>query len=214
MQTRIGRSLFCLAALSAALIGCVHFARKTPLSSAASLPARRTLGPAGAKVVLIEFSDFQCPSCKRAGPAIKELIRLYPQDLNIVYKYYPLTNIHPRAMAAAIFAECAGGQGQFWPFHDILFDKQDEWIKSPDAKESFFQYAQELGLSRSELQACVDDPKTENTVKADVAEGDQAGINSTPTFLLGQFRLVGAGQLRRDGARLIEVTLNENRKKK
>ncbi|MEK7287336.1 MAG: thioredoxin domain-containing protein [Elusimicrobiota bacterium] len=212
MKKRSARRIFCGAALSAALIGSVHLARQSRWASALSLPAGRVKGPPGATLTLIEFSDFQCPSCKRATTVADDLLGLYPNDLKIVYKYFPLSQMHAWSKLAAAGAECARAQDKFWPYHDILFDKQEEWSKAQDAKIEFLRYAKDLGLDLTGFEACLADPKTEAIIKTDVAEGERAGLSSTPTFLLGQFRLVGSGQLRRDGARLIEVLKNEKNK--
>lgn len=78
-------------------------------------------GPENAKVTIIEFSDFECPFCQRAFPTVQQIMDTYPNDVRIVYKHLPLTNIHPHAEKAAIASECARDQGKFWELHDKMF---------------------------------------------------------------------------------------------
>lgn len=80
-----------------------------------------TKGPTDAKVTIIEFSDFECPFCQRAFPTVQQIMDTYPNDVKLVYKHLPLTNIHPNAERAAIASECARDQGKFWELHDKMF---------------------------------------------------------------------------------------------
>lgn len=93
---------------------------KVPIGSS---PIR---GPVNAWVTMVEFGDFECPFCGEEEPVVEALLRAFPNDLRLVFKNFPLTSIHPYAEGAAIAAECAGEQGDFWPMHDILFANQTE----------------------------------------------------------------------------------------
>ena len=84
-----------------------------------------SMGPETAPVTIVEFSDFECPFCRRAGPVVEELLRRYPQEIRVVYRHLPLEHIHPRARAAAEASACADGQGRFWGFHDRIFEAPD-----------------------------------------------------------------------------------------
>lgn len=84
-------------------------------------------GGKNAKVVIVEFSDFQCPYCSRAYPTVNQLLKEYGDNITFVYKHFPLVSIHPRAQKTAEAAECAKDQGKFWEFHDQLFQKQTDW---------------------------------------------------------------------------------------
>ena len=87
----------------------------------------RVKGNEEAGVVLIEYSDFQCPACGSYYPIVKALSEEFPEELLIVYRHYPLTNIHPNAFSAAKASEAAANQGKFWEMHDMLFERQAEW---------------------------------------------------------------------------------------
>src|SRR5437868_3731985 len=93
----------------------------------ASAPEYRTLGPAGAKVTIVEFSDFECPACRMAEPPVRRIMALYDGKVRLVFKHFPLERMHPWARRGAVAAECAGRQGRFWEFHHELYDHQDEW---------------------------------------------------------------------------------------
>lgn len=135
--------------------------------------ARLATGSAQAKVTIVEFSDFQCPACRQAQPAIKQILEEFPGQVRLVYRHFPLTQIHKQAMAAAELAEAAYAQGKFWETHDVLFERQEEW--SVD-KDKLTAYAQELGIEA--------EGKYQDKIEADVRDGQRLGINATPTFFV------------------------------
>lgn len=93
----------------------------------------QTKGPADAKITLVEYSDYQCPFCSRAKPTVEQLMKDYDGKIRLVFKEYPLTQIHPNAFGASEFALCAGDQGKYWEAHDLLFEKQTEWASLPQS---------------------------------------------------------------------------------
>jgi protein-disulfide isomerase len=145
-----------------------------------------SIGPADAPVVLIEFSDFQCPFCARAHPVIQTLRERYPTQLRVVYKHLPLEAIHPRARAAAEAAVCAEQQGKFWEYHDRLFSTPGA-LSDDDLKG----YASAVGLDMGAFGACLQDPKRSERVEADMAEARAAGVTGTPAFVLNGRLLKG-----------------------
>ena len=155
-------------------------------------PDNLARGPANAPVTIVEFSDFQCPFCKRAEQTLRELEQQYQGKLRVVYRYFPLLPIHPDSVRAAEAAQCAAEQGKFWPYHDILFAKQDA-LSSPDLKK----YAQGLGLNMQRFDTCLDTGATVSRVAGDVAEGNRLGVNGTPTFFINGIRLSGAQPIAR-----------------
>src|SRR5712692_11559947 len=86
--------------------------------------ADHALGPSHAAVTLVEYGDFECPNCKQAAPAVKLLLERFTGRVRLVYRHFPLEEVHPHALQAALAAEVAAGQGKFWPMHDLLFDNQ------------------------------------------------------------------------------------------
>lgn len=146
------------------------------------------IGPADAKVVIVEFSDFQCPFCKVAARSLAAVRAKYPDDVAIVYRHYPLEATHPHALTAALASECAGEQAKFEQFHDLLYDRQDsigviEW-------EEFARRAQVPNEDR--FQKCLQDSTYLSAVKRDAATARQMKATGTPTILVNNYRFAGA----------------------
>jgi protein-disulfide isomerase len=146
-------------------------------------PAR---GRADAKVTVVEFSDFQCPFCSRAVPAVKELEKEFGAEVRVVWKHLPLS-FHPNAMPAAIAAEAARQQGKFWEMHDKLFAGQQSLSEA-----SYLGFAAELGLDAGRFRKALGDPATRARVEEDARAAAAAGVTGTPTFLVNGERVVGA----------------------
>lgn len=143
-------------------------------------------GPDEAPVTIIEFSDFQCPYCRRVQPTLNRLMHEYEGKVRLVFRDFPLRNIHPQAQKAAEAAQCAAEQGQFWPYHDKLFAVTS--LQIADLK----QYAQELGLDRQQFEACLDTGKYADEVEQDLQDGTRAGVNATPSFFVNGRPVSGA----------------------
>jgi protein-disulfide isomerase len=140
------------------------------------------LGPDSAKVKIVEFSDFECPFCQRFHPTMKQIRDEYGDDVQWVYKHFPLDSIHPNARPAAMAAECASEQGKFWEFGDELFANQSQM------SDAYYKsLARDLGLNGSQFDSCVDSQKYADKVNADYQQGLAAGVQGTPaSFINGQ----------------------------
>lgn len=140
-------------------------------------------GSKDAKVVLIEYSDFECPYCARHTETIKQIEKEYGNQVAIVFRNFPLS-FHEHAQKAAEAAECAGEQGKFWQMHDKLFElntAQDMGV------EQFKAAAKEIGLNTGDFDSCLDSGRTASNIAKDMAGGQQAGVTGTPgTFINGQ----------------------------
>jgi len=142
------------------------------------------------KNILIEYSDLQCPSCKGAHDFLKTVEASGSPDFDItkkatfVFRYFPLYQIHDKANVSAYAAEAAGIQGKYWEMVDLLFTNQQTWSTSDNIKDIFVNYAKELKLDLDLFKKDIDSPQVKNRVKTDLIEGEQMGINSTPTFFL------------------------------
>ena len=145
------------------------------------------LGPASAPVTLIEFSDFQCPFCQRVSPTLKQVKAKYGDKVRIVWKDFPLTQIHPQAFKASEAAHCAGEQGKYWEYHDRLFGNQQA-LQAADLK----RYATDLSLDATRFNACLDSSKYGERVRDGVAQGTALGVSSTPTIYINGRVLSGA----------------------
>lgn len=145
-------------------------------------------GKADAAVVLVEYSDFQCPACATYFPIVKEVVDAYKDRIAFVYRHFPLPQ-HTKAMPAARAAEAAGYQEKFWEMHDMLFEKQTEWGNASDPKAFFKQYAQTLGLDAAKFETDMNGSETNTEVRRDYQSGAKASVSSTPTFFLNGERL-------------------------
>jgi len=145
------------------------------------------LGPAGAPVTIIEFSDFQCPFCQRVVPTLKRVRETYGDRVRLVWKDFPLTSIHPQAFKAAEAAQCAREQGKFWEYHDRLFGNQ----QALDV-DSLKKYAVDTALDAAKFNACLDTAKYAERVQAQMEVGAGLGVNSTPAVFVNGRLLSGA----------------------
>lgn len=134
-----------------------------------------------AKLTIVEFGDFQCPACKAAHPGLKQAIADYPGQINFVFRHYPLP-MHPNAQPGARAVEAANRQGKAWEMFDKLFDSQDEWAPEANPTEKFKQYAKELGMDPEKLAADMGDSAIQDKINKDIADGNTAGVNATPTL--------------------------------
>jgi len=140
-------------------------------------------GDPNAKVTLIEYGDFQCPACGAYYPLIKKLESDYARDLKVVYRFFPLTNIHKNAMVAAQAAYAAGLQNKFWEMHDMLFENQNSWADT-DAKDTFIGYAKTLKLDLTKFKTDLDADLTKQFINSQSDKAISIGVNSTPTFFV------------------------------
>jgi protein-disulfide isomerase len=135
------------------------------------------LGPDHAPVTVVEYGDFECPTCKQAAPAVKLLFERFVGKVRVVFRHYPLEQAHPHAMHAAQAAECAGGQGKFWEMHDLLFANQQH-LKLNQLRG----YAEQLQLDVARYTAEMDDEIYLQRVREQMRGGDASGVRGTPTF--------------------------------
>ena len=141
------------------------------------------LGNRDPPVTLVEFSDYQCPYCRRhATTVMPQLIESYVNNgkLKYVMREFPIQKLHPRAVAASEAALCANDQGQYWNMHDALFGDQ-----KANTEEHFKEMAERLGLDMSAFTECMNDNRHMAQIRADQAEGQKLGITGTPSCVLG-----------------------------
>jgi protein-disulfide isomerase len=144
-------------------------------------------GAKDAPVTIVEFSDFQCPYCKTATATLKQLLDKYPGKVRLVFRDFPLVSLHPQAPKAHEAARCAGDQGKFWEYHDLLFERSPK-MSPQDLK----QYAQDLKLDAAAFASCLDGGKYTAEVDRDTQEGAGLGLTGTPSFFVNGRQLVGA----------------------
>ncbi len=148
------------------------------------------IGPKDAPITIIEFSDYQCPFCRRWHDEVYgPLLQAYPGQIKLVYRNLPLTSIHPDAFSASEAAMCAGEQDAYWPFHEKLFEGDSL------GSAVYTQYANELSLNLNAFETCMSEHRYKEEIQADSDFAINLGINSTPTFFINGLAIVGAQPL-------------------
>ncbi len=143
-------------------------------------------GPADAKITIVEFSDFQCPYCKRGKDNMEQVMKMFPNDVKIVFKQLPLS-FHSKAKPAAKAALAAGKQGKFWEMHDLFFDNQGQL-----GDQYFEDKAKELGLDIEKFKADMASPEIEAQIEAESKLAAESGISGTPGFFVNGVAVKGA----------------------
>lgn len=157
-----------------------------------------TVDPA---VTVIEYADFQCPGCAGFAPLLDQLVTAFPEDVQIIYRHFPLNSIHPNAQKSAEAAEAAGSQNKFWEYHGLLFDRQANWssLDEAEARQFFIDLAAELELDVDQFTAEFDEGTHAEHVSASEQEAMALGLPGTPsTIVNGQ--IIAGENLPRDFA--------------
>ena len=142
-----------------------------------------SLGPADAKVAIVEYSDFECPFCTKAAATVTRLEKRYGKVVRIVFRQHPLP-MHPNAMLAAEASLAAHAQGKFWPYHDLLFENSRKLDR-----QSLEKYAKQVGLDLLKFRKALSEHSHADQVKADLKLGGQIGVSGTPTMIVGTQRV-------------------------
>jgi len=150
------------------------------------------IGASSAPIAIVEFADFQCPYCKQLNGTFAALRSARGNDFKVIYRHYPLVQIHPLAFDAAVAADCASKQGRFEAYHDVLFAKQDSL-----GMISWDQLAHRAGVpDQREFSRCMESPSSASEVREDIEAGDQLRVRGTPTVVVQGIRLGGTPSLR------------------
>ncbi len=153
-------------------------------------------------IVLVEFSDFQCPACLSIQEPLKQILAKYEGKVEFVYRHFPLSSIHKNAQLAAQAAEAASMQGKFWEMHDKLFATQSAWQGSSDPHTLFNEYAKEILLDTDKFMIDVDSQEAKDAVSVDLLATSRYRLTGTPTFFLNGIK-IDFGQIE---SRLAELT--------
>jgi len=158
-----------------------------PPSVTVAYDPARVKGDPKAPVTIVEFSDFQCPYCKKSESTLHELLTKYSGRVKLAYLDFPLREIHPQAQRAAEAARCAGEQGKFWEYHDALYAEQSKL----DGAE-LLTHARALNLDEKSFQSCLNSGKFKSKIEADLQQGSKVGVAGTPGFFINGVFLSGA----------------------
>jgi protein-disulfide isomerase len=166
------------------------------------VPTDHSQGPEHARVVVVEYGDFECPSCKVAATTPSLLMERYPGKVRFIFRHFPMEEAHPHALLAAEAAEAVGAQGKFFQMYDVLFRNQAH-LKSGD----LHRYASELGVDMARYTAEMDDHIYLQRVRENIAGGRLSHIRSTPAFFInGVFQDISYGMKALHDAVAVAVT--------
>lgn len=145
------------------------------------------IGNPSASVTIIEYADFQCPACAATSPLLARVMDEYGDQVQLVYRYFPLNSIHPNADIAARAAEAAGHQNKFWEMHNMLFANQNAWSSLSNPTDTLVTYATSLDLNIDQFKADLTSSEIRDRVNRDLKSAEQAGLTGTPSiFVNGQ----------------------------
>ena len=168
IDTYAGLSL--TSAIANSSVSAADLARLAP-------PTSPTFGAPSSTLTIVEFLDFGCPFCEASYGAVREISQKYQDRVRIVYRDFPVVELHPRAFQAALAARCAHEQGKYLPYHDKLFANQTR-----HEDEDLFRYAKEVGADEPRFKTCYESQKYASVIQTDTQDGLNAGVQGTPTF--------------------------------
>lgn len=187
-KTIIGVTLVCLAILFGGAYLYQSSIPQDTLTGNQEALVREDSKMAGAtttpKVTVVEFGDYQCPACAAVAPRFMELKEMYGDEVAFVFRDYPLP-MHRNAMIAAVMTYIADEQGKYWEMHEKLYASQAEWQSVSDPSDLFVSYAAGLGMNTAGIKEKLLTDIYQDRIKRDVQDGNALGVNSTPTFFIG-----------------------------
>jgi protein-disulfide isomerase len=147
----------------------------------------RLRGDPNAPITIVEFSDFSCPYCRKAESTMNELLAKYPGKLRVGYRDFPLKQLHPQAQLAAEASRCAGEQGKYWEYHDLLFASPNK-----QSREVLIEDARTLKLDDKKFDACLSSGRYKLQIDQDIQLGSRGGVVATPGFFINGTFVNGA----------------------
>lgn len=169
-----------------AVVGFLYLTRPNSTEQAVtSTPSNHIYGEGAKKVTLVEYGDFQCPACGQYYPVVKSIKDKYKADITFQFRNFPIESKHPNARAASRAAEAADKQGKFWEMHDVLYENQTAWESASDPLKIFSGYAKQIGVADlTKFETDYKSSAVNSVINADMKEGQKAGIEGTPTFII------------------------------
>lgn len=150
----------------------------------------KTKGPDNAAIKIVEFIDFQCPACAHGAIFLKTFMDENPGKVQLTLKHFPL-GMHNHALVAALHVQCAGAQGKFFEYHDLLVDNQQKWAMLSQPQSAFDLFSDQLEIDKEQMASCVTDQNILEVIFNDKEEGRRLNIRSTPTYFINGEMVVG-----------------------
>ncbi len=184
-------TLVVVAGMIVVVLGVRAWRKPAALPEKKPVVSGRSFGVPGARVKIVEFTDFQCPACAAASRVVHKAMQENGSKLFLELKYFPLA-MHKNSRKAALAAECAREQGRFWAMHDLLFRDQGIWAILDAPEDNFLSLARSVGIDDQKMMRCFSSVAAEKTVTEDQVEGKKFGVGATPTFFVNGKMVVGA----------------------
>lgn len=172
-----------------------------------SVVSNHVYGDGAKGVTLVEYGDFQCPACTAYYPIVRQAVEAHKADIKFQFVNYPLTQIHPNAMAAHRAAEAADKQGKYWEMHSLIYENHDGWATSQSALSIFEGFARQLGLDMDKFKVDVASSAINDIIQGDIKQGTKLGVTATPTFFLDGQKLSSPPQDAEGFAKLFEQAI-------
>lgn len=196
-------AMFFITAIGLMMMKALH---KGPMLQ---VPEYRQLGNENAITEIYEYTDLACPACAMANEKLHEILEQHGDKIKLTFKHFPL-NMHRWASRAALHADCAGEQGKFFDYANMLFENQKDWAQKANEPEEFMLYAEKLGIDKEKFQICLENPDNAERIRLEKAEGDSKGIDGTPSFVINGKYSMGPGELFKEALRLEKMTAEKN----
>lgn len=213
LKSTEGKFVLGLAVVIVLLFAYYFFATsgKTTDTTVADVTVSKTDHVRGAldgTVTMVEFGDFQCPACGAYEPLVRQVTADNKTVLKVVFKNFPLTQIHQNGLLGAKAAEAAGVQGKFWEMHDMLYDKQADWSTGLNARDLIMNYATTIGLDTKKFSDDLNSKVLEDKIMAEEKEGIALGVQGTPTFFVNGKKIDNPSSLEAFDKIILEAAAN------
>lgn len=213
------RFVIILAVLILSFVGFVVFKNnKSPNSAGGNSntsdvqPSEHKKGAGNKGVTLLEYGDFQCPSCGAYFPILQQIKAKYGDDITFQFRNFPLTQIHQNAMATHRAAEAAAKQNKFWEMHDMLYQRQESWSSSQNISQIMEDYATELGLNVEQFKTDSQSSEVNAIINADISEGNKLKVTGTPTFFINGEKVENPGRTVEEFSKTIDDAIAKAQK--
>ncbi|MBI5150324.1 MAG: thioredoxin domain-containing protein [Candidatus Omnitrophica bacterium] len=187
------------------VIAGVKYLGKVLMPSHVASAAMRVKGSPDAPIRVTEFIDLECPACAQGAKYLAQFMADHPGSVRLELKYFPL-KMHRHGLEVARYAECAARQGKFWPFHDLLLERQANWSRLMDTAPAFALISGEVGLDPQRLKACLKDASVDAFITQNRLEGENRGVKSTPTYYVNGKMVVGINSLQSELTQLLNAS--------
>ncbi|MBI5415702.1 MAG: thioredoxin domain-containing protein [Candidatus Omnitrophica bacterium] len=187
------------------IVAGVKYLGKAFVPSHTTSAVMRAKGNPGAPIRVTEFIDLECPACAQGAKYLAQFMANHPGSVRLELKYFPL-KMHRHGLEVARYAECAAREGKFWPYHDLLLERQANWSRLMDATPAFILIAGEVGLDPQRLNICLKDGSVDALIAQNQMEGEKRGVKSTPTYYVNGKMVVGINSLQSELTQLLNAS--------